>query len=1077
MKVPSLFILFLLLSSTLYAQKKGLETVIQKGHNASVKAVTISPDGQYIATGSRDKSAKLWNASTGLELRSFIGHTHTINGVQFSPDFKYLVTSSADNSAKLWEVLTGKELFSTPVENKYMTDVAFSPDSKLFASAGYHDKAKIWDIKTLQLVKEIETNADQGSGYGVNLSFSPNGKWLAIGEDNKTVRVFETTSWQLLYTFAPTEGWCGGCGTLVNFSHDSKYLLKLSHNSSVEKYDMSTGKLLQSFGAPYDDITGVAFDSSDAVILGGSSKYVMLWNSTTGALLDSLIFDKEQEELTEVIFGTNANELYLSKNSNIAIRFSIPKKEVVRTYTGILNDTDKGGVNYDPDNYWDSYIAKYIRLKNKVLISPDGKTLLKGKLGTKAKRWDIATGQTIIEYNGHEKAVISYTYTDDGKNLITGDGAGKMIYWDALTGKQIRKFDAHREPLFEVKISPSGAEVATASWDASVTIWDIASGKLVSDIDMKGNSAFALSYTPDGLYLVTGRFDKTLELWEPDSKTVVRSFIGHSDVVSTIIFGNDPKQMLTSSWDGTARIWDITTGMMVKKFKGHTGAVHTAIYSLDNKSILTAGDDRAIRVWDIASGKVIKTLEGHQAEVTSLNLSKDGKTLISASLDGVVKIWNLDKGQEFYEHILVGNNDWMAKTKEGYFNSTDGARSAIHFVKGMNSYSADQFFEEFYRPDLLPSLYKNRGETGSLPNIDSKLTSSPPPTIKISSIATENKNEIDLYVKLIDNGGGVGELKISQNGKQIPLNEKELTFPTQQGTSTVYKQRVALIGGHNVFSATGISKGRMESAPVEVKVISTSAEKNSTCYILSIGIDEYKNNKLTLNYAKADAEAFSKAVQEHSGKLFSKVEVHSLYDKDANKQNILQQLDDLIAKIQVHDVFIFYYAGHGSMVDNRFFFIPTECTRLYDINNLTSEALEATLVQQKMKHIKALKQIVIMDACQSGASVELLAMRGAGEEKAIAQLSRSAGIHVLASAGGEQNAKEIASLGHGLFTYVLINALNGKADGSPKDGKVTVYELKSYLDDQVPELNQQNNGKPQYPYTFSRGHDFPIVME
>ncbi|MDF2457406.1 MAG: repeat-containing protein [Cytophagaceae bacterium] len=1066
-----------LLTSLAWAQKKGLETVIQKGHNAAVKAVTVSPNGQYIVTGSRDKSAKLWNATTGLELRSYIGHTHTINSVQLSPDFMYLATSSADNTAKLWDIRTGKELFSTPVENKYMTDVAFSPDSKLFVSAGYHDKAKIWEIKSLQLVKEIETNADQGSGYGVNLAFSPDGKWLAIGEDNKTVKVYETKDWQLTYTLTPEKGWCGGCGTLVNFSHDSKYLLKVSHNSPVEKYDMLTGKLVQSYGGEFDDITGVAFDSSDAVILGGSSKYVMLWNSTTGAVLDSLVFDKEQEEITEVVFGTNAKELYISKSNNMALKYSVPKKEIIHTYTGILNDTDKGGVNYDPDNYWDSYIAKYIRLKNKVLISPDGKTLLKGKLGTKAKRWDIATGQTVKEYLGHEKAVISFTYTDDGQYLITGDGAGKMIYWDAVSGKAIRKFDAHREPLFEVKINPSGTEVATASWDASVTIWDITSGKQVADIDMKGNSAYALSYTPDGLYLVTGRFDKTLELWEPDSKTVVRSFIGHSDVVSTIVFGNDTKQMLTSSWDGTARIWDITTGMMVKKFKGHTGALHTAIYSLDNKSILTAGDDRAIRVWDIASGKVIKSLEGHQAEVTSLNLSKDGKTLISASLDGVIKIWNLEKGQEFYEHIHVGNNDWMAKTKEGYFNATDGARSAIHFVKGLESYSADQFFEEFYRPDLLPSLYKNRGETGSLPNIDSKLTSSPPPTIKISSVATENKNEVELYVKIIDNGGGVGELRISQNGKQIPLNEKDLSFPSQSGQSTVYKQRVALIGGHNVFSATGISKGRMESSPAELKVISTNSEKSSTCYILSIGIDEYKNNKLTLNYAKEDAESFSKAVEEHSGKLFSKVEVHSLYDKEASRQNILQQLDELIAKIQVHDVFIFYYAGHGSMVDNRFFFIPSECTRLFDINSLTSEALEATVMQQKMKHIKALKQIVIMDACQSGGSVELLAMRGAGEEKAIAQLSRSAGIHVLASAGGEQNAKELATLGHGLFTYVLINALNGKADGSPKDGKVTVYELKSYLDDQVPELNQQNNGKPQYPYTFSRGHDFPIVME
>ena len=117
-----------------------------------------------------------------------------------------------------------------------------------------------------------------------------------------------------------------------------------------------------------------------------------------------------------------------------------------------------------------------------------------------------------------------------------------------------------------------------------------------------------------------------------------------------------------------------------------------------------------------------------------------------------------------------------------------------------------------------------------------------------------------------------------------------------------------------------------------------------------------------------------------------------------------------------------------------------------------------------------------MDACQSGGTVELLAQRGALEEKAIAQLSRSAGIHVLAAAGSDQFATEFQALGHGLFTYVLLQALNGKADGAPKDGKVTIYELKSYLDDQVPEHSQQHKGTPQYPYTFSRGNDFPVVL-
>jgi uncharacterized caspase-like protein len=211
--------------------------------------------------------------------------------------------------------------------------------------------------------------------------------------------------------------------------------------------------------------------------------------------------------------------------------------------------------------------------------------------------------------------------------------------------------------------------------------------------------------------------------------------------------------------------------------------------------------------------------------------------------------------------------------------------------------------------------------------------------------------------------------------------------------------------------------------------------------------------------------------------LFKEVIVHDLYDGAATKSNILKKLDELSSKIQQEDVFIFYYAGHGSMVDNRFFFIPTESSRLYDISALEKESIEADLLQEKLKQIKALKQLIVMDACQSGSSVELLAMRGAAEEKAIAQLSRSAGIHVMASAGSEQFAAEFAELGHGLFTYVLLKALQGDADGSPKDGKVTIYELKSYLDDQVPEMTQKLKGKPQYPYTFSRGQDFPVIIE
>lgn len=65
---------------------------------------------------------------------------------------------------------------------------------------------------------------------------------------------------------------------------------------------------------------------------------------------------------------------------------------------------------------------------------------------------------------------------------------------------------------------------------------------------------------------------------------------------------------------------------------------------------------------------------------------------------------------------------------------------------------------------------------------------------------------------------------------------------------------------------------------------------------------------------------------------------------------------------------------------------------------------------------------------------------------------------------------------HGLFTYAILEALEGKADGGVKDDKITANEIKTYVEDRVPELSEQYHGSPQYPTGYSFGQDFPLVI-
>lgn len=134
--------------------------------------------------------------------------------------------------------------------------------------------------------------------------------------------------------------------------------------------------------------------------------------------------------------------------------------------------------------------------------------------------------------------------------------------------------------------------------------------------------------------------------------------------------------------------------------------------------------------------------------------------------------------------------------------------------------------------------------------------------------------------------------------------------------------------------------------------------------------------------------------------------------------------------------------------------------------------------RQNGSTVNAQKQLVVLDACQSGGAVTSFATRGASEERAILQLARSAGTVLLASTGTEQFATEFSTLAHGVFTYALLQGLNGEADGgNPKDGKITVKELEAYLNDQVPELTKKYRGTSQYPTSYARGQDFPLGVK
>lgn len=556
-------------------------------HTGSASDKVISPDGQYVATGSKslfsDTSIRLWDVLTSEQKITFYGSDRPVIKVIFSPDGTLLASGDDKGTVRVWSVETGMELTVIRSASDAVTDLAFSSDVGLIASSNADGTVGVWNTNTGSQVFLSGGQAVPESGINLfntsalDVEFGPNNSSLISCSSDSMLHIWDINSGAATLSMEGCYGYPNGVtvhGNLMatsdrngiqlwedesaiekldlgnfgaghlTFSPKGEAIAALVSDGTIQVWNVSTTSQVAILAGYTSAGYSVAFSTAGNMAASGHSNgTIYLWNLATAA--EQAVLQDDSSDVTSVVFSPDET-FFVS-----GVRGLPGDSNAIRLWD---LTTQEPSVVVD-----NSYIVLGIAL------SPDGTQLAYPKNDLEANvfglsQWNLET-QEEIHFWEEEAVVTTARFSPDGRLVASGTEEGILHVRDVETG-EILSVAFHRElpwlseGVTSIAFSPDNSSVAFVTDDRDVLLVDITQNKLVNTLEAPVAGAYGIAFSPDGT-LIAIPASEGIALWSVEDGKRVRVLEGHNGRVHSVAFSADGSLLISTGEDGAVRFWGI----------------------------------------------------------------------------------------------------------------------------------------------------------------------------------------------------------------------------------------------------------------------------------------------------------------------------------------------------------------------------------------------------------------------------------------------------------------------------------------------------------------------------------------